>query len=127
METCMSAIPVVPANSHAMPRCFPVPAESSKNDEPVVIGASVWRMAPQKPLDLPVAPTSGTPAEAILHFKGNPRAIGQQEGAVDQLVLEAVYRAESKLLAVGQEQAKHLGFELACRIRSASVHILWRP
>lgn len=110
-----------------MPRCFPVPAESSKNDEPVVIGASVWRMSPQKPLDLPVAPTSGAPAEAILHFKGHPRAIGQQEGTVDQLVLEAVYLTESELLAVGQEQAKHLRFELACCIRSAGLHILWSP
>lgn len=123
----MSAIPVVPADSHTMPRSFPVSAESSKNDKSVVIGGSIWRMSPQIPLDLPVAPTSGAPAEAILHFKGHPRAIGQYEGAVDQLVLEAVYLAESKFLAVGQEQAKHLGFELACRIRSAGLHILRRP
>jgi hypothetical protein len=42
----------------------------------------------------------GIPSEAILDLERHPRAIGQHQGTVNQLVLKAVHLAESKLLVI---------------------------
>lgn len=127
VEPGVPAIPVIPARCSTMANGRPVPSKRPEDHQSMAIAMPLSRMSSEKPLDLPIAPTGGIPSESILHLERYPCAGGQHEGPVEQLILKPVYLAESKLLVICHQEAKHLGLELICRARSAGLHIGRHP